>query len=70
MLDTEYLRRQAETCTRLARSTFDMATAERLRFLAADLRAKADELDEHETFEPHMMKGNGNGSMEGESDRN
>ena len=71
MLDAEYLRRQAETCLRIARATFDLATAERLRFLAGELRAKADQLDDESEVSPHMMKGNGasrNGSSE--SDRN
>ena len=67
-MNAEYLRRQAETCTRIARTTFDLATAERLRFMAAELRAKADELEDQEVIAPHMM-GNGNGSIEGESDR-
>lgn len=59
MPDATYLRRQAETCLRIARTTFDLATAERLRYLAADLSAKADEVDENTGIAPHMMKGNG-----------
>ena len=70
MLDAEYLRHQAETCVRIARTTFDLATAERLRFMAADLRAKADELDDQKSIEPHMMTGRGNGSVKGSNDRN
>jgi hypothetical protein len=66
MPDATYLRRQAETCLRLARSTFDLATAERLRFLAADLSAKADEVDDGDSIAPHMMKGNGS-TRNGES---
>lgn len=70
MSNAEYLRRQAETCLRLARTTFDLATAERLRYVAIDLNAKAEELDSEDTFTPHLiMKGNGNGSVEGETDR-
>ena len=72
MLDAEYLRRQAQTCLRLARATFDLTTAEQLRFMAANLHARAEQLDDAETLEPHMMNGNGsarNGST-GESDRN
>jgi precorrin isomerase len=55
---TEYLRQQAATCQRLARATFDLNTAERLRFLAAELRAKADELEDQETVDAHMIQGN------------
>lgn len=63
MMNPDYLRRQAETCLRLARTTFDLATAERLRYMAAEFNAKAEEMED-ESFSPHMMKGNGNGSME------
>ena len=69
MMSPDYLRRQAETCLRLARSTFDLATAERLRYMAADLNAKADEIEGETEFSPHYMSGNGNGSMEGNNDR-
>ena len=58
---SDYLRRQAETCLRIARAGFDLATAERLGRLAAELREKADELDEQEreAFRPHLHRGNG-----------
>jgi hypothetical protein len=46
MLSPEYLRRQAENCLRIARSCFDLASAERLRLMAAELNAKAVEMDE------------------------
>ena len=46
MLTPEYLRRQAENCLRIARSCFDLASAERLRLMAAELNAKATEMDE------------------------
>ena len=55
MLDTEYLRQQAANCLRLARSTFDLATAERLRHMAADLEAKADDL-QPQTMRGHMVR--------------
>jgi hypothetical protein len=55
----EYLRQQAATCMRLARATFDLTTAERLRFLAAELNAKADELEDHGEFEFPISHGNG-----------
>lgn len=69
---SEYLRRQADNCLRIARQGFDLATAERLRHMAAELQAKADELDEQDedSVAPHML-GNGfsrNGSSDGESD--
>ena len=40
MLSPEYLRRQAENCLRIARTCFDLASAERLRLMAAELNAK------------------------------
>jgi hypothetical protein len=45
MLTPEFLRRQAENCLRIARSCFDLASAERLRLMAAELNAKAAEMD-------------------------
>ena len=46
MLTPEFLHRQAENCLRIARSCFDLASAERLRLMAAELNAKATEMDE------------------------
>ena len=46
MLTPEFLRRQADNCLRIARSCFDLASAERLRLMAAELNAKAAEMDE------------------------
>ena len=45
MLTPEFLRRQAENCLRIARSCFDLASAERLRLMATELNAKAAEMD-------------------------
>jgi hypothetical protein len=45
MLTPEFLRRQAENCLRIARSCFDLTSAERLRLMAAELNAKAAEID-------------------------
>jgi hypothetical protein len=39
-------RRQARVCARLAEDCEDQQLAERLRIMAADLAAKADEVDE------------------------
>jgi hypothetical protein len=67
----EYLHRQAETCLRLARTTFDLTTAEKLRYMAADLRAKAEQLDEPDTLEPHTISnGNSRNGSAGASNRN
>jgi hypothetical protein len=54
MVTADYLHRQAEACLRIGRTAFDLATAERLRLLAAELRAKANEVEEqaHEAVEP------------------
>ena len=48
MLTPEFLRRQAENCLRIARTCFDLASAERLRLMAGELNAKATEMDEKE----------------------
>ena len=45
MLTPEFLRSQAENCLRIARSCFDLASAERLRLMAAELNAKAIEME-------------------------
>jgi hypothetical protein len=42
---SSYLRRQAEVLLSLSRATFDLGLAGRLRALAMELRAKAQELD-------------------------
>jgi hypothetical protein len=42
---SNYLRRQAEVLLSLSRATFDLGLAGRLRALATELRAKAQELD-------------------------
>jgi len=54
----EYLRQQAATCLRLSRASFDLTTAERLRVLAAELRAKAGDIEDDEVLQAHMMQGN------------
>jgi len=46
MLTPEFLRRQAENCLRIARSCFDLASAERLRLMAVELNAKAAEMED------------------------
>jgi hypothetical protein len=47
MLSPEFLRRQAENCLRIARSCFDLASAERLRLMAAELHDKAAEMEQN-----------------------
>jgi hypothetical protein len=44
-MTSTYLLRQAELLLNLSRATFDLAVAGRLRALAAEFRAKAQELD-------------------------
>ena len=60
MLTPEFLRRQAENCLRIARSCFDLASAERLRLMAAELNDKAAEMEEHKRQDrwPHTMERN------------
>lgn len=45
MLEAEYLRQQAETCSQLSRATFDLGLAGRLRLLADEFRRKAAEIE-------------------------
>ena len=68
MATAMYFRRQAEALLSLSRATIDLAIAGRLRALAAEFRAKADELDdEDEDFSP--WRPGRNGSRSGEMDR-
>ena len=55
MLSAEYLRRQAENCLRIARACFDLTSVERMRLLAGELKAKADEIEKQETVAPHIF---------------
>jgi hypothetical protein len=48
MITADYLNRQAQDCLRIARASFDLATAERLRHMATALQAKADEIQQQE----------------------
>jgi hypothetical protein len=52
MLTPEFLRRQAENCLLIARSCFDLRSAEQLRLMAAEFKAKAAEMERSERF-PH-----------------
>jgi hypothetical protein len=45
MLTPEFLRRQAESCLLIARSCFDLRSAEQLRLMAAEFKAKAAEME-------------------------
>ena len=45
-MTSNYLLRQAEALLNLSRATFDLAVAGRLRALAAEFRAKAQELEQ------------------------
>jgi len=45
-----YLRQQAELLRKLARATIDLGIARRLRALAAEFRAKADEIEAGRTL--------------------
>jgi hypothetical protein len=66
--DISFLRRQAELCIALSRSTFDLTVAGRLRTMAEELRNKAAQLeDELDHMPPHML--GRNGSPDGEMDR-
>ena len=45
MLDSAYLRKQAAACLEWSRSCFDLTTAQRLRLMAEEFLAKADEIE-------------------------
>jgi hypothetical protein len=55
----EFLRRQAESCLRTARGCFDLASAERMRIMAAEFAAKAAEIDaeqgDQKQIAPHLI---------------
>ena len=66
--DISFLRRQAELCIAISRSTFDLTVAGRLRSMAEELRTKASQLeDELDHMPPHMF--GRNGTSGGEMDR-
>jgi len=44
-MTSDYLRNQAKTCLTWARKCFDLATATRLRLMAEEFFAKAEEID-------------------------
>jgi hypothetical protein len=50
MVSAQYLHRQAENCLRIARTCFDLASAERMRHMANDLKAQATELEKEEAI--------------------
>jgi hypothetical protein len=54
MSSADYLRRQADACLRIARSCFDLTSAERMRLLAAELRAKAAEVEAQDAVPNHI----------------
>jgi hypothetical protein len=62
-----YFRRQAEVLLALSRATIDLSIAARLRALAAEFRAKADELDDDVDLSPWQL--GRNGSSSGDVDR-
>ena len=64
----EFLRRQADNCIRVARQCFDLTASERLRIMAAELRAKADEIEDKEDRQIPPQTMQRNGSSNGESD--
>jgi hypothetical protein len=64
--DTNFLRRQAEYCVALSRSTFDLTVASRLRALAEEFRARAEHFDdEMDDVRPHAYSGNGSRANQG-----
>ena len=62
MLTPEFLRRQAENCLLIARTCFDLRSAEQLRLMAAELKAKATEMERNEPIPYHAMTRNSTSS--------
>ncbi len=58
MRNSEFLRREAEACLALSRSTFDLTVAGRLRAMAGELQAQASEEDDEEQFPSQRSEGN------------
>jgi hypothetical protein len=52
MANAMYLRKQAQVLLHLSRATIDLGIAARLRTLAAEFEAKADELEDDDDFSP------------------
>src|SRR3979411_2345190 len=63
-----YFRQQAEVLLGISRAPIDLGVARRLRILAAEFKAKADELEDAETDFSDMPVGR-RGSLSGETDR-
>ena len=55
MLNADYLRRQADNCLHIARSCFDLTSVERMRLMAGELKAKADEIEKRHAIAPHIF---------------
>ncbi|MGA7489047.1 MAG: hypothetical protein WBW74_19155 [Xanthobacteraceae bacterium] len=68
MVNAMYFRRQAERLLALSRATIDLRIAARLRALAVEFQAKADELDE-EDDELSAFTSRRRGSSNWEGDR-
>ena len=68
----EFLRRQADNCIRVARQCFDLTASERLRIMASELRAKADEIEEEnedQTIPGEMITRNGTSNGDASTDK-
>ena len=63
-----YFRRQAEALLGLSRATIDLGVARRLRTLAAEFQAKAEEIAD-EAADPAQVTGGRPGSPSGDLDR-
>jgi hypothetical protein len=55
MPTAQFLRRQAQTCLRIARTCFDLASAERMRQLAGELNAAAAQIERQHQIAPHTI---------------
>jgi hypothetical protein len=57
LVNANYLRRQAEILLVLARGTFDLTIAMRLRGLAREFEEKAEEIDDENHFPEEVNRG-------------
>jgi hypothetical protein len=64
MITAEFLRRQAENCLRIARSCFDLGSAERLRLMAGELQAKAEEIERRGDLRSRIASSSGQPSFQ------
>ena len=64
MTTVQFLRLKADTCLIIARSCFDLTAAERMRHLANELKARANQIEREERLDASVMGWNTSSSRE------